>query len=102
MKIDREQLSKFGLSELSKGRQLHVPSRFQKEINLLFDTGTEIAAVVMAKHFKDYAIYAKIMCLLNQLVRYYQRPVTIYCLSYRVIASQEKKYIVFSQKPSKS
>ena len=100
MKINKEQLGKYGLDFLSVGREIYVPACFQKEIHLLFESNYQIIAVIVAKHFRDYAIYRKIMRLLNQLVRYYHKPVTIYCLSYRVIASRENKYIVFSKKPT--
>lgn len=97
MKLD---LEKYGLEHLKCGMQVTIPKTFANHLDLLFKGENEIYAVVHEKRLNDVRTYQKVLILLNQLCRYYHCPVTIYCLSYRSLCSDEKIYTTFKQRPA--
>lgn len=98
MKITHQELRQTGILNLQCGKEMIIPACFAHQIGLLYDNGQELTAIIGARSFHDYAIYRHILCLLNQLYRYYRKPVTIYCLSYQALASQECCYLSFSKR----
>lgn len=99
MKLTVKELDDYGLTHLKKGVQLYLPQPFRKDIDILFKTHGKIYAIVHERCLNDFITYHKVLMLLNQLCRYYHCPITIYCLSYRCVCSDEKIYTSFTQKP---
>lgn len=92
MKISLAQLESSGLVH---GQALQIPACFKRYIAHLFSDGQSVTAIILARNFKDYAIYQLAFRLLNQLYRYYRQPIVIYCLSYQWLATGQKNYLTF-------
>ena len=93
MKLTKSSLIHLGLDHLIAGTSLKVPVFLSKKVALLFDDDTHIIAFMACR------IYRRVMIVLNQLVNYYQKPVVLYCVSYRSFITQEKVYQVFKKHP---
>lgn len=99
MRLTATTLKDVGLSHLIQGTPIAVPYLFKGKIELLYQDKNQIIAFICDRYINDYPIYGKVMILLNQLVRYYHRPIILYCLSYRTLVSQEKIYLTFKKSP---
>lgn len=80
-------------------KEIQPPMVFASRINRLWIADGQMIAFVYERRLNDQTAARKILLLLNQLCRYYQRPVTIYCLSYRTVCSQEAIWTCYRQKP---
>lgn len=80
---------------LQNGRKLTIPKQFSSKVDCLYTNGNEIRAYIHAKHLQDHQIHQRVLCLLNQLARYYQKPVSVACFSYRYFCSDEIVYIIY-------
>lgn len=99
MKLTTTSLKEFGLDELMHGTLIEVPSCFIKQIDLLFENTNHMIAFTKHRYLNDYRFIGKVMILLNQLVRYYQKPIILYCLSYQALLTGEKNYLTFKKEP---
>lgn len=99
MKLTKSSLIHLGLDHLIAGTSLKVPVFLSKKVALLFDDDTHIIAFMACRYLNDFRIYRRVMIVLNQLVNYYQKPVVLYCVSYRSFITQEKVYQVFKKHP---
>lgn len=100
MKVTTTTLKSIGLQHLVKGTPTWVPYFFRKYIDLIYQDDEQIIAFMAHRYLNDHHIHARVMILLNQLVRYYQRQVVLYCLSYRALISHEKIYLTFKKIPT--
>ena len=99
MKLTKSSLIRLGLGHLLVGTYIKVPAFFSKKVDLLFLDEVQVIAFVACRYLNDFRVYQRVMIVLNQLVDYYQKPVVLYCVSYRSFITQEKVYQVFKKHP---
>ena len=99
MKLTITSLKELGLDELMQGTLMRVPSCFYKQIDLLFENSNQMIAFTKHRYLNDYRLMGKVMILLNRLVRYYQKPIILYCISYQALLTGEKNYLTFKKEP---
>ncbi len=78
---------------------MEVPYLFIGKIDLLYKKENEVYAFIMNRYLNDYRMMKKVMIILNQLVRYYNCHIILYCFSFRVLTSREKIYFTFKKRP---
>lgn len=80
---------------LKNGRKLTIPKQFSRKVDSLYTNGKEVRAFIHSKNLQDHQVHQRVLCLLNQLARYYQKPVSVACFSYRNFCSNESVYIIY-------
>ena len=98
MKLTPTLLKEVGLEDLMQGTLIEVPSLFEKSVDLLFRNENSMIVFMRYRYLNDYRMVKKVMIILNQLVRYYQSDVILYCFSYRLFVSGEKIYHRFEKR----
>lgn len=98
MKLTTTLLKEVGLGYLLEGTSLEVPFLFKNKIDLLYQHNHRVIAFMKHRYLNDYRITSRIMIVLNQLFRYYQCDVILYCFSYRLFISGEKIYLTFEKR----